>query len=68
MTPADRIWFHPPKFWATTKNLPQEVADQMLDAVIFLAEIRDFEALRNFSFVSIGPHKSPRKSDQPEQI
>ena len=58
MSPANPIWFHPPKFWAATKNLPQDAADRMLDTVIFLAEIRDFDALRQFSFVSVGPHKT----------
>lgn len=53
----DPIWFNPPKFWAATKQMSREDADKLLDKVIFLARIRDLEALRRFDFVSIGPHR-----------
>jgi len=53
----DRIWFHPPKFWAATREMSQEEADHLLNEVLALAEIRDVEALRKFPFVSVGPHK-----------
>jgi hypothetical protein len=58
MAPADPIWFHPPLFWAATKNLPQDEADRMLNEVIFLAEIRDLNSLQKFPFVSVGPYKA----------
>ena len=55
--PADPIWFHPPQFWAATKEMSQEQADRLLDEVMILAETRDVDALRKFPFVSVGPHK-----------
>ena len=53
----DPIWFNPPKFWAATKQMSREDANNLLNEVIFLAEIRDLEALRKFDFVSIEPHR-----------
>ncbi len=47
MTSADKrepIWFNPPKFWAATKQMSREDAHELLNQVIFLAEIRDLEA------------------------
>ena len=55
--PADPIWFHPPKFWAATKDMPQDQADRLLSEVISRAEMRDLDALRKFPFISIGQHK-----------
>jgi hypothetical protein len=50
---VDRIWFFPHKFWATTRGMPKEQTDRLLSKVISLAEARDFEALREYDFVSI---------------
>ena len=52
-TKADPIWFFPHKFWAATRNMPKEQADQLLDEVITLSEVRDLEALRKYDFVSL---------------
>jgi len=60
MSPAiypDRIWFHPAKFWAVTGGMSQEEADRLLNEVIALAIVRDFDTLRKFPFVSVGPYK-----------
>jgi len=60
MSPAiypDRIWFHPAKFWAVTREMSQEEADRLLNEVMALAIIRDVDALRKFPFVSVGPYK-----------
>ena len=57
MSPAeypDRIWFNPSKFWAATKEMPPEAADDLLDRIIDLAESQDLEELRKFDFVSYG--------------
>ncbi len=54
---ADPIWFHPPKFWAATKDMPQDQADHLLSEVISRAEMRDLDALRKFPFISIGQHE-----------
>ena len=56
MSPAersDRIWFHPPIFWAATKDMPKAQADELLDKVITLAERQDFRALQEFDFISL---------------
>ena len=58
MSPAeypDRIWFNPAKFWAATKDMPPEVAHELLDRIIDLAESQDLEQLLKFDFVSYGP-------------
>jgi hypothetical protein len=56
MTQADLepIWFNPPKFWAATKDLSAQQVDALMDALFFLAEIRDLESLRKFDFIGIG--------------
>ena len=54
---SDRIWFHPAKFWAATRGMSQEEADRLLNEVMALAIIRDFDTLRKFPFISVGPHK-----------
>lgn len=57
MSPAeypDRIWFYPAKFWAATKHMPPDSADELLAKVIALAEALDLEALCRFDFVSYG--------------
>lgn len=54
---CDPIWFNPPKFWAATREMSSDEAQKLLDDVIFLAEIRDLDALSRYDFVSIGPHR-----------
>ena len=54
----ERIWFNPPKFWAATKRMSKEDADQLMDRVVVMAEKRELEALRQYDFVSVGnPYK-----------
>jgi len=48
------IWFNPPKFWAATRNMSTQQVDSLMNAVLFLAEIRNLEALRKFDFIGIG--------------
>ena len=50
----DRIWFDPPKFWAATRNMTREEADFLGEKIYELAEKKDFETLRRFSFIYIG--------------
>ena len=50
----DRIWFNPAKFWAATKDMPPEAADDLLQRVIELAELQELEELLKFEFVSFG--------------
>jgi len=51
--PDGRIWFHPSKFWAVTRNMPKEHADRLLADVIALAEVRDLDTLRKYNFISL---------------
>jgi hypothetical protein len=48
------IWLNPPKFWAATKDMSQQQVDMLMETVLFLAEIRNLEALRKFDFIGIG--------------
>jgi len=50
----NKIWFHPPKFWAATKSMSRDDAAQLLAAVVRMAEKRELDALRRYDFVSIG--------------
>jgi len=57
MTAVDQpepIWLNPPKFWAATRNMSQQQADLLMETVLFLAEIRNLEALSKFDFIGIG--------------
>jgi hypothetical protein len=48
------IWLNPPKFWAATKNMSPQQVDSLMETVLFLAEIRNLDALRKFDFIGIG--------------
>jgi hypothetical protein len=48
------IWFNPPKFWAATKDMSPQQVDSLMETLLFLAEIRNLEALRKFDFIGIG--------------
>ncbi|MCI0350032.1 MAG: hypothetical protein L0Z53_11465 [Acidobacteriales bacterium] len=48
-----RIWFHPPKFWAATRDLPPEQAELIMQEVLMLAEARDLQALAQFDFIRV---------------
>ncbi len=48
------IWFNPPRFWDATKGMSPSQIDLPMDRVMFLAEIRDLNALRNFEVIGIG--------------
>jgi len=50
----DRVWFCPSKFWAATKSMSPEAADELLDQVIKLAESENLDELSNFDFVYFG--------------
>ncbi len=58
---ADRVWLNPPKFWAATKFMSKEQAEQLMNEIARLAEDKNFEALQRFEFVSIG---DPRRRDR----
>jgi hypothetical protein len=51
---AQRIWFHPPKFWAATNHMRKEEADELLNRVIRMAENSELDRLRQYTFISVG--------------
>jgi hypothetical protein len=58
---ADRVWLNPPKFWAATKFMSREQADQLMNEIVRLAEDKNFEALQRFEFLSIGDPRQKQK-------
>ena len=54
---AQRIWFHPPKFWAATNHMRKEEADELLNRVIRMAENSELDRLRQYTFISVGVPK-----------
>jgi hypothetical protein len=58
---AQRIWFHPPKFWAATNKMRKEEADELLNRVIRLAENSELERLRQYTFISVGVPQDSRE-------
>ena len=62
------IWLNPPKFWAATRNMTQQQVDMLMETVLFLAEMRNLDALRKYDFIGIGhaylhSHRGKRAGD-----
>ena len=53
-----RIWFHPPRFWAATNHMRKEEADELLNRVIRMAENSELERLKQYTFISVGVRKA----------
>lgn len=49
-----RIWFLPHMYWRSTKGMPQEEVDMLMQEVERLAEAHDIAALRKYPFICIG--------------
>lgn len=58
---TDRVWLHPPKFWAATKQMSEEEAEKLVEQLMSLAEVGDFETLQKFDFIVIGEPKLRRE-------
>jgi hypothetical protein len=59
----NRVWINPPKFWAATKQMSREDAEKLVEKLMSLSELGDFETLRKFDFVVIGgPTLNPKHS------
>jgi hypothetical protein len=56
-----RIWLLPDIYWKITKGMPQSEIDALMGEVERLAEVQDYDALRNYPFIYIGEkcHKRP---------
>ena len=42
----DPTWFHPPKFWAATREMSQEEADRLLNQALALGGVTEFFPIR----------------------
>lgn len=51
---ADRIWLNPQKFWAATKGMSEQEVERLIEDLMYLAEMRNFEALERFDYILIG--------------
>ncbi len=51
---ADRVWLNPQKFWAATKGMSEQEVGRLIDDLMYLAEMRNFEALERFDYILIG--------------
>lgn len=51
---ADRIWLNPQKFWAATKGMSEQEVERLISDLMYLAEMRNFEALERFDYILIG--------------
>ena len=59
----ERIWFFPNKFWAATKDMPEEEKNRLMEEVERYAEAKDIEALKKYPFVFVGdPYKGDRSA------
>lgn len=57
MNPAqDRIYLNPPRFWAATKNMTAEDAEQFANEILRLAAEQRRAELEQYDFISFG-HK-----------
>ncbi len=57
-----RIWFHPPQFWAATRNMKPEAVDELMQLVYDLAQMRNLDALHQFTFITIEDPGQQRKA------
>ena len=55
----ERIWLNPPKFWAATKNMPPAEIDRLMERIVYLAESRDVEALKQYDFIMVAGRAVP---------
>lgn len=62
-----RIWFLPHPYWQITKGMTPEETDALMAEVEQLANARDFEALRKYSFIHIGETCHRRGRELPQK-
>ncbi|HEY6248332.1 MAG TPA: hypothetical protein VI685_00130 [Candidatus Angelobacter sp.] len=54
--PQQRIYLNPPRFWAATRNMTEEDANQFTNKIYRLAVEGRVEELRRYDFICFG-HK-----------
>jgi hypothetical protein len=50
----DRVWLVPQRFWSATKEMSAEETERLIEHLMYLSQIRDFESLRQFDFIVVG--------------
>ena len=53
----ERVWLVPQRFWSATKEMSVEETERLIEHLMFLSEVRDFESLRKFDFIVVGKVK-----------
>ena len=61
---SERVWINPPKFWAATKQMSTEEAEKLVEKLMSLSEVGDYETLQKFDFIKIGVASTRHKTDQ----
>jgi hypothetical protein len=59
---TDRVWLVPQRFWSATKKMSAEETERLIEHLMFLSEVRDFESLRKFDFIVVGKVKWNRNA------
>ncbi len=59
---SERIWLHPPKFWARTKEMSKDQVDELMIRIWQMAEERDLQGLRQFDFIFIGDPRATNRA------
>lgn len=54
VTNTDRVWLIPQKFWSATKEMSAEEADQLVERLMSLSAVGDYETLQKFDFIVVG--------------
>ena len=49
----DRVWLVPQRFWSATKEMPVEETERLIEHLMYLSTIHDFESLRKFDFIVV---------------
>ena len=61
VTNTDRVWFIPQKFWSATKKMSAEEAEKLVEHLMSLSAIGDFETLEKFDFIVVGKSSLSRR-------
>jgi hypothetical protein len=54
---TDRVSLIPQKFWSATRTMSAEEKANLVEHLMSLSEVRDFEALQKFDFIVIETHR-----------
>ena len=50
----ERVWLVPQRFWSATKEMSAEETERLIEHLMYLSAIHDFESLRKFDFIVVG--------------